>query len=167
MTNLGNKAVDWQKHEREVNDELSVDPTIASGRTWTDKGDGTTRDHPFDNSLQLQVDEKCTSRADYKVNVHYMNDCVKRAAKEGKVFLLPIRFELGQAKDETYDYICLRLSDFKFMFGFDQIKKFRKDAEENKIAKSKFEAAVAKHLQSLDKLSADPDLKPEAKTAIS
>lgn len=158
---------DWRRAEREINDALSVDATIASGSTPFDKGDGTTRTHPSDDSrFQLQVDEKSTRHRSYAINLDYMEECVHRAATEGKVFLLPVRFQPDMDTDTVYDYIVLRLEDFRFMLGFDQLASYRRGAEESRTRRERFHKAVSKSLSALDSLCSAGNIKPDQKNVI-
>ena len=157
----------WQRAEREINDALSVDATISSGNTPFDKGDGTTRNHPADDDrFQLQVDEKSTKHRSYSINLDYMEECVRRAAAEGKIFLLPVRFQPDIDTDDAYDYIVLRLDDFRFMLGFDQLRRYRRDAEESRENRRRFLSAVSKSLMALDSLCSAPNISPDQKNVI-
>lgn len=157
----------WQRAEREINDALSVDATISSGNTPFDKGDGTTRNHPADDDrFQLQVDEKSTKHRSYSISLDYMEECVRRAAAEGKIFLLPVRFQPDIDTDDAYDYIVLRLDDFRFMLGFDQLRRYRKDADESRRAQESFRRAVAKALIGLDDLCSAGNITIDQKNVI-
>lgn len=157
----------WQRAEREINDALSVDATISSGNTPFDKGDGTTRNHPSDDDrFQLQVDEKSTRHRTYSLNLDYMEECVHRAAREGKIFLLPVRFQPDIESDDVYDYIVLRLEDFNFMMGFDQLRRYRREAKESRENRERFVSSVAKSLMALDGLCSAANITPEQKNVI-
>lgn len=158
---------DWRRAEREINDALSVDATVASGSTPYDKGDGTTREHPSDDDrFQLQVDEKSTKHRSYAINLNYMEECVHRAAAEGKIFLLPVRFQPDMDRDEVYDYIVLRLEDFRFMLGFDQLSRYRSGAEESRMRRDRFMRAVSGSLSALNSLCSADNIKPDQKNVI-
>lgn len=158
---------DWRRAEREINDALSVDATAASGSTPYDKGDGTTREHPLDaDRFQLQVDEKSTKHRSYAINLSYMEECVHRAAAEGKIFLLPVRFQPDMDRDDVYDYVVLRLEDFRFMLGFDQLSRYRAGAEESRMRRDRFRRAVSRSLSALNSLCSADNIKPDQKNVI-
>lgn len=158
---------DWQKHERQVNKELSVDSTLVSGRFWGDKGDGATYEHPDDDSrFQLQVDEKCTTHKTYTVDVQYMNDCVRRAALEGKTFLLPIRYQLGEDDSDVFDYVVLRLADFKFMLGFDQLKTAKEKVADASKKLSDMKMTMSPLFDKLDAMTESDNLTTKQKLLI-
>lgn len=159
---------DWRRAERELNEQLGVEATVSSGNQWYEKGDGETKGHPLDtDAFRFQVDEKSTCKTKYPIDVRSMNQWCDRATQDGKVFLLPIRFEVGRDRDEQYDYVVLSMKDFRWLLGLDEVIKYRRQSKQSKDNKAKFEACLSKALLSLDNLASNnKTLDDEAKTII-
>ena len=158
---------DWRRAEKELNEQLGVEATVSSGNQWYEKGDGETKGHPTDtDAFRFQVDEKSTVHRKYSIDAYQMNEWCDRATQDGKVFLLPIRFEIGRDREAVFDYVVLRLSDFKFLLGLDEVIEYRKRSAESKANKAKFQQKLSDVLLSLDNLAADPKLDDVAKNVL-
>lgn len=156
---MTHQEADWKRHEKEVNEQLSIADTLASGRFWGDKGDGATYEHVSDSSrFQLQVDEKCTTHKTYKLDSGYMKACVERAAAEGKIFVLPVRFQISDEESEWQDYAVLTLKDFKFMLGFDQLKSLKGENVRLRKAFKDMKKSLSSQMEEIDELASSINL---------
>jgi hypothetical protein len=149
---------DWKQQEKDVAEELCADQTVASGSVWYDKTDVTTREHPLDREVQFMADAKSTGFRKFTLHYDFLEENRQRAVKEGKSFLMPIRFELGPDKDDIHDWMLLSKDDFLFVTGLDEVKKFRDDATKTKIAKAEFQKDAVEPLSMLEDLADDPTL---------
>lgn len=161
-----NKKVDWKKHEKDTAESLGLRQTVSSGNQWYEKNDATTAEHPMDNELQFDADAKCTSSRHYKLDVDFLNMNRKRSLLHGKIFLLPVRFELGTEDKQVYDYIVISRDGFEYVTGLDSIKKYRKEAEVAREAKSDFMSRIAPMLHSLTVLAASANLTGKQKNLL-
>lgn len=156
---------DWRRAEREMNAKLGVEATAASGSQWWQKGDGETSGHPHDtDGFRFQVDEKSTRRRTYSIDSVQLSSWCRRAAADGRVFLLPVRFEARSGDD--LDFVVLRLDDFRFLLGMDEVTALRAKAADTKRERDEFEARLSKALMSLDGLASSHELSDRAKSVV-
>lgn len=163
---MGSNDVDWRRHEREVAEELGLRQTVSSGNQWYEKDDATSAEHPMDNEVQFDADMKCTSKHSYSINLEFMNDNRKRSIKHGKIFLLPVRFEVGKEHEQIDDYVVLGLKDFEYLTGLDSVRKFRKEAERSHEAKEEFISSISPIIESLNNLTMDVNLTGKQRNVI-
>lgn len=100
--------VNWEKHEKDVQERLELDSTIASGSKWYDIGDATSNTNHQDDNFPIVLDCKATEKKSYRLDRRLLEDWRKRAITQGKRFLLPIRFV---NEGEEYDWCTLHLDD--------------------------------------------------------
>lgn len=112
---------EWERWENRVNEELGLEGTVASGATWKDKGDGTTRDN-YSESWPLLVDAKTTEAASYSLKFKTLDDLWKIAMQAGKSVALPLRFlhQRGEA-----EWVVVPFSDYSFL-----VEEYRKGPPE-------------------------------------
>ena len=96
----------WEKFERDIQTELGLRKTIASGNKWHDPGDGVS---PNAHPIPVIVDCKDTEQKSYSLRHDFLDEWLQIAAEQGQTFLLPIRFENAE---HNKDYIVLSLEDF-------------------------------------------------------
>lgn len=96
----------WQRHERELQEALGLNSTIASGNQFNDPGDGSTG-HNRLNPIPIIIDCKCTEKKSYSLNSEMLSEWLQRAAELGKMFMLPVRF----VNSDPQDYVVLQLDD--------------------------------------------------------
>lgn len=104
---------DWEKHEKEVQQWLGLNPTIGSGNKWHDISDGSTKGHPDNIAFPIMVDCKSTRSGSYSVNKKFFLKWIKDAGLRGRKFFMPIRFEEDDQKD--LDLIVLDMNTFRDM----------------------------------------------------
>lgn len=164
---MAEQVPDWKKAENEINEQLGVQATVSSGNQWYEKGDGTTKEHSADSdAYRFEVDEKSTVKSKYTIDAYQLKDWCNRAIRQNKIFLLPIRFELGRDREDVLDYVVLRLTDFRFLLGLDEVIQYRKKSAESKDNKLKFEHKLSKVLLALDALAKSPNLSDKAKNVL-
>jgi len=139
----------YQDHEKYVQEILDLDATTASGRLFTDPGDGVSRKHYLDQRYRLYAEAKSTSHKSFTLQRDIIAQYARRAAEYGKTFCLPIRFiqESGVA-----DYVLLRLIDFSDILTSAQCSPEQREAQQ-------YLAWI------IDKI-ADPQIQGEARTAL-
>jgi len=98
----------WRPWESYVNLRLGLDPTVASGSQFYDKGDGVDRGR---GDWAYQVDAKYTDKASFSVKSKEMNQWVTRARMAGKRFALAVRV-WGRGFVQPSDYVVLPFEDF-------------------------------------------------------
>ena len=103
------KKPEWERWEIAVNDQLGLEGTVASGATWKDKGDGSTRSG---DAWPLLVDAKTTEAASYSLKFKFLDDLWKIAMQSGKTVALPLKF-LGR-KGET-EWVVVPFSDYAYL----------------------------------------------------
>lgn len=107
-------ALGWEAWEAEVNKDLNLSATIASGSQAHDPGDGVDRRHPSERDYALQADAKFTTRGSFSVNRRFMRESWERAATAGQSFVLPLRFaDTDKGVGQTEDWVVLTYNDFK------------------------------------------------------
>jgi hypothetical protein len=158
MANSHESFPDWHQHEKDISDMIQADQTTASGSVWYDKTDVTTREHPLDREVQFQADGKSTHFSKYSIDVHFMEENRLRAVKTGKIFLLPVRFELTPDRHEKYDYVVLSMDDFRFVTGLDEVKSMREKDANRKNKEAAFKNKISAVIESLYNMAADNKL---------
>ena len=104
----------WQAWEAEVNRDLGLSATIASGSKAYDPGDGVDRRHHTETDYALQADAKFTTKGSFSVNRKFMRESWERAATAGQSFILPIRFaDKDSGVGQTEDWVVITYNDFK------------------------------------------------------
>ncbi len=107
-------ALGWEAWEDQVNSDLGLSKTIASGSQAHDPGDGVDRRHYTETEWPLQVDAKFTTKGSYSVNRKFMRESWERAATAGQAFVLPLRFaDADKGVGQTEDYVVLTYNDFQ------------------------------------------------------
>ncbi len=121
------KHLGWEAWEVEVNQELELSSTIASGAKAYDPGDGVDRRHHTETSYALQVDAKHTTKGSYSVNRKFMRESLERSREAGQCFALPIRFAPASVgMGETEDWVVIPFDDFVGL-----VKHYRELEEQN------------------------------------
>lgn len=111
---------DWEAFEDRCNAELGLDSTVASGATWKDKGDGTTRD-VYAESWPLTVDAKTTIHNSFSLREKFLEDMLRTAQQSGKTFALPLLF-LSSPKKRAWAVVPL--DDYAYL-----VEHYRKTAD--------------------------------------
>jgi len=101
----------WAAFEAYVNSKLGLSATLASGSQAHDPGDGVDRRHHTETDYALQVDAKYTVRSSFALNAAMLSRSWERAAIQGKVFALPIRFA-NERTGEVRDWVVVPLDDY-------------------------------------------------------
>jgi hypothetical protein len=96
----------WQKHESDLQEALNLSPTVGSGNQFHDIGDGSTI-HNRLVDFPMVIDCKCTEKKSYSLSSELLEDWLRRAEEQGKMFLLPVRFQHAKVKD----YVVIQLDD--------------------------------------------------------
>ncbi len=107
----------WELWEEAVQKALGLRGTIASGSKFYDLGDGVT---PIDHPIPAIIDAKSTEKKSYSINAEFMAEWEQKAAEQGQMFLLPIRFETTDQ-----EYIALSFEDFQTLWWLS--KKYLED----------------------------------------
>lgn len=102
----------FQQHEKDLQDVLGLNSSIASGNQWHDIGDGSTG-HNRESSIGIIIDCKSTIKGSYSLNAVMLKDWLHKAALKGKMFLLPVRF----VNPSIQDYVVLELEDFLLLWN--------------------------------------------------
>lgn len=97
----------WRSWEVQVNDELGLDPTVASGSQFHDKGDGVDRSQ---SGYAYQVDAKYTESGSYSIT-KTMAQWTNQAARSGKKFALCVRI-WPRIQAVPSDYAVIPFDDF-------------------------------------------------------
>jgi len=142
----------FQDHEKYVQDILGLDATVASGRLFTDPGDGVSREHYLDQRYRLYAEAKSTSHKMFTIKRDIIAQYARRAVENGKMFCMPIRFiqESGAA-----DYVLLRLIDFSDILASAQRSQEQREAQQyltwiiDKIADSQIQGKARTALETL------------------
>lgn len=99
--------IGWEAWEQRVNAELGLQPTLASGSQFHDKGDGVDRGQ---GEYAYMVDAKYTERISFSVGP-VMKKYVMQASMSGKKFALCVRlWARGQVTPQ--DYAVIPFDDF-------------------------------------------------------
>lgn len=101
----------WERWESRVNERLGLDATAASGATWKDKGDGSTRNN-YDEVWPLMVDAKTTKAASFSLKAKFLDDMLRVARQDGKTFALPLRFIQEPA---VTDWVVVPFEDYAYL----------------------------------------------------
>ena len=101
----------WRRWESTVNTELGLEETVASGATWKDKGDGTTRDN-YSEPWPLMVDAKTTEAGSYSLKFKTLHDLWKTATQAGRNFAMPLKFM--EQRGET-EWAIVPFSDYAYL----------------------------------------------------
>lgn len=88
----------WAPWETYVNEHLGLDPTVASGSQFYDKGDGVDRGN---GDWAFQVDSKYTENVSFGLKFKDMLKYVQQANSRGKHFVLALRFWLKTSPRPT------------------------------------------------------------------
>lgn len=134
---------EWERFESYTNELLDLDATAASGATWKDKGDGTTRD-TYAEAWPLMVDAKTTEKASYSLKAKFLADMRRTALQDGKSFALPLRFT---QESPQYDWVVVPLTDYAYL------------VEEHRKGQSSFTDHERGLIQSVAKSLKSEDLK--------
>lgn len=102
----------WMRFEEVVNVKLGLDATAASGATWKDKGDGSTRNN-YEEPWPLLADAKTTEKASYSLKAKFLDDMRKVALQDGKTFALPVKF-LGHPAPHN-EWVVVPLDDYAYL----------------------------------------------------
>jgi hypothetical protein len=97
----------WRAFEDHVNALLGLDPTVASGSQFYDKGDGVDRS---EGDFAIQVDAKYTEAKSFSVNGKLLTQWCQRAQLSGKRFVLAVRL-WNPSLNSGDDYAVIRLDD--------------------------------------------------------
>ena len=101
----------WARFESSVNQKLGLEATAASGATWKDKGDGSTR-NSYDEAWPLLVDAKTTEKASFSLKAKFLEDMRKVAQQNGKSFALPLKFTEEPSHKE---WVVVPLDDYAYL----------------------------------------------------
>lgn len=101
----------WEVWESRVNERLGLNGTTASGATWKDKGDGSTRDN-YNEVWPLMVDAKTTERGSFSVKAQFVEDMHKVAKQDGKTFAMPIKFLQEEHQPE---WVVVPFEDYAYL----------------------------------------------------
>lgn len=101
----------WERWESRVNERLGLDATAASGATWKDKGDGSTRNN-YEEVWPLMVDAKTTKAASYSIKAKFVEDMHRVAKQDGKTFALPVKFLEGGHDSE---WVVVPFEDYAYL----------------------------------------------------
>lgn len=104
----------WPKHEADVRSWLGLSSTVGSGNKWHDVSDGTHKGHPLELVFPLMVDAKATRDKSYSFKRDFWKKWVTEAAKLGKTFMMPVRFEEDGQKD--VDVMVVDMDTFRDMY---------------------------------------------------
>lgn len=129
---------DWEVFERRSNELLGLDATAASGATWKDKGDGTTRE-TYTEVWPLMADAKTTVKASYSLKAKFLADMKKLALQDGKTFALPLKFT---QEEKLSEWVVVPLEDYAFL-----VEEHRKKLGEFTEEERGLIRAVAKQLK--------------------
>ena len=102
---------DWERWESQVNERLGLDATIASGATWKDKGDGSTRDN-YSEAWPLLADAKTTERGSFSVKAQFVEDMHRVAKQEGKTFAMPVKFT---QEEHSPEWVVVPFEDYAYL----------------------------------------------------
>lgn len=141
--------LDYQRHEKYVQEVLELDSTVASGRLWSDPGDAVSRAHYLNQRYRLYAEAKSTAQKSFSLKRDIIAQYARRAAEYGKLFCMPIRFihENGPT-----DYVLLRLLDFSDILSSAQASQKKREAHQ--------------YLTWIIDKIADPRIKNDARTAL-
>lgn len=101
-------AVGWAPWEIHVNEQLGLDPTVASGNQFHDKGDGVDRGN---GDWAFMVDAKYTNKNSFSLRVREMAKYVTQARITGKRFALAVRI-WPPGYQQPADYAVIPFDDF-------------------------------------------------------
>ena len=107
----------WELWEEKVQKALGLRGTISSGSKFYDLGDGVT---PIDHPIPFIIDAKSTEKNSYSVNATLMQEWENKAAEQGQMFGLPIRFE-----KTDQEYMVVSFEDFQTLWW--RSKKYLED----------------------------------------
>ena len=102
---------EWARFEEAVNQKLGLDATAASGATWKDKGDGSTRDN-YEETWPLMVDAKTTEKGSFSLKAKFLDDMKRVALQDGKTFALPLKFTQEASQSE---WVVVPLDDYAYL----------------------------------------------------
>lgn len=98
----------WERHEADVAEMFGLDQTLASGSKFHDIGDATHRGRGF--PFPVIADAKYTEHSSMVLKLLTLTDWTRRAAEQGKRFIMPIRFHIvAQGTDE--DWVLIQAHD--------------------------------------------------------
>lgn len=101
----------WERFESQANELLGLEGTAASGATWKDKGDGSTRDN-YNEKWPLMVDAKTTEKGSFPLKAKFLDDMRKIAIQDGKTFALPIKF---LEEEKLPAWVVVPLEDYAYL----------------------------------------------------
>lgn len=156
---------DWRRHERDISEDLGLPQTVASGSVWFSKDDVASLGRLSDGEIGFTADAKSTTHRTYSIDRTFMRDHCRRASRDGRVFLLPVRFESSKS-DETDDFIVLSLEDFRYLFGFDDAKTLRDEARESVRRRDEIVARVSKAISNLNEFAVNANVPVREKVVL-
>ena len=109
---------DWHAHEDYVAELLGIDKTVSSGNKFYDISDAVSREHVLENRVQFMADAKSTRNKTFRIGRDFLKDYREASIIRGKIFLLPIRFEV-KGTGEVHDWILLHANDFSELLGLE------------------------------------------------
>ena len=80
--------------------------------------------------------------------------------------MLPIRYQLGEDDSDVFDYVVLRLADFKFMLGFDQLKTAKEKVADASKKLSDMKTTMSPLFDKLDAMTESDNLTTKQKMLI-
>jgi hypothetical protein len=107
-----------------VADLLGLARTSSSGNKFYDPGDAVSRSHYSVQRYRLYAECKSTIQKSYSLKRDDLERYSKRAAENGKMYVMPIRF-VGAHDD---DYVVMRLLDFSDVLEAAQQKESPSDS---------------------------------------
>ena len=111
-----NNKPKWQKKEYKDVDDFNGKETIASGRTWSDKGDVKTRD--------WMIDSKYTEKKSYSVSLKTWDKLYEQA-------LMSFRLPMLSLQIQDLELVVVNKEDFV------ELLNAKKENEENKKKEEK------------------------------
>lgn len=105
----------WEAHERDLQEMLGLDATVASGSQFWDSGDAV--DNNGASPWPLWVDGKCTEKKSYSVKRDEVSHWQNRAEMLGKRFMLAIRFFDLFDRKLCADYALIPMEDYVEMLN--------------------------------------------------
>lgn len=135
----------WEVFEVKSNEKLGLDATAASGATWKDKGDGTTR-ATYTEVWPLMADAKTTERASFSLKAKFLADMRRTARQSGKTFALPLKFI---QEEKSPEWVVVPLDDYAFL-----VEEFRKGQgeftdEERGLVRSVYNTIKSENLKEM------------------
>lgn len=156
---------DWRRHERDMSRELGLPQTVASGAVWFSKDDVSSLGRLSGGDIQFTADAKSTIHKTYALDREFMKEHCLRASRNGKVFLLPVRFDSPRTGDAD-DFIVLSLEDFRYLFGFDDAQHLREEAEASKKRRTSITSRILRAVSALNGFAAHAQIPVKEKSVV-